>query len=111
MRKAILIGTGGFLVLLAAALWVATERGLLRGYVVLRTYVDDASGLTLGTKVRIDGIPVGYLDHQRLTGSRDHNRAVEFEMKIRARYLQKIPVDSTVRVVADNLLSDKAINI
>src|SRR5436190_1526216 len=110
MRKAVLLGIGSFFVLLAAALWVANMRGLLPGYVQLRTYMDDASGLTDGTKVRLDGIPIGYLDHQRLTGSHDHRRAVEFDLKVRSSFLSQIPVDSTVRVVADNLLSDKSID-
>ncbi len=111
MRKTVLIGVGAFLLLLAAGLWVANQQGLLPGYAQLRTYTDDASGLTDGTKVRLNGIPIGYLDHQRLTGARDRRSAVEFDMKVKSSYLSKIPVDSIVRVVADNLLSDKAINI
>lgn len=111
MRKTVLISLGAFLILVALGLWVANSQGLLPGYVQLRSYTDDASGLMDGTKVRLDGIPIGYLDHQRLTGSRDRNRAVEFDLKVKSSYLPKIPVDSIVRVVADNLLSDKAINI
>jgi phospholipid/cholesterol/gamma-HCH transport system substrate-binding protein len=111
MRKAVIAGVGVFVVLSALGLWLAESLGLLPGYAQLRAYTDDASGLTDGTKVRLDGIPIGYLDHQRLTGSRDPQRRVEFDMKVKSSYLPKIPVDSVVGVAADNLLGDKAINI
>lgn len=111
MRRTLIIGVGVFLVVAALALWVANMRGMLPGYARLLTYTDDASGLTDGTKVRIEGIPIGYLDHQHLTGSRDRSRTVEFDLKVKSSYLEKIPVDSKVRVVSDNLLGDKAINI
>jgi phospholipid/cholesterol/gamma-HCH transport system substrate-binding protein len=100
-----------FLVLFALGLWLGNRQGMIPGYAQLRSYTDDASGLTDGTKVRLNGVPIGYLDHQRLTGSRDAQRAVEFDMKVQARYLTRIPVDSRVGVVADNLLSDKSIDI
>jgi len=110
MRKLVIIG-GALLVLFVLGLWVANSRGFLPGYVQIRTYTDDASGLLEGTRVRLDGIPIGYLDQQLLTGSLDPRRKVEFQMKVRAPYLERIPVDSVVRVVADNLLGDKSIDI
>jgi len=111
MRKAFVIGLGALLILCGLGLWLANSKGLLPGHVQLRAYTDDASGLTEGTKVRVDGIPVGYLDHQRLTGSRDPGRRVEFDMKVQRRYLSKIPVDSVLGVVAENLMGDLTINI
>ena len=59
----VLLGAAGFL------LFHATE--LSPGYVKLHAYMDDASGLMDGTQVRLDGIPIGYLDGQKLTGSRN----------------------------------------
>ena len=50
----------------------------------LRTYMDDASGVADGTAVRLNGIPIGYLDKLELTGSRDPKRTVEFDMKVKA---------------------------
>jgi len=111
MRKAVIIGVGAFLILCALGLWVVNSMGLLPGYAQLRAYTDDATGLTDGTKVRVDGIPIGYLDHQRLTGSRDPLRRVEFDMKVKTSYLSKIPVDSVVGVAADNLMGDHSIAI
>src|SRR6266699_1779191 len=110
MRKAVIAG-GVFLIFGALGLWVANWMGLLPGYAQLLSYTDDASGLSLGTKVRLDGIPIGYLDHLRLTGSSNPKRKVELDMKVRNAYLSKIPVDSLVGVAADNLMGDLSINI
>jgi len=98
--------------LLAAAgflLFHATE--LSPGYVKLHAYLDDASGLMDGTQVRLDGIPIGYLDGQKLTGSRNPRRKVEFDLKVKELFLRDIPVDSAVSLASDNLLGDQYIGI
>ena len=98
---------------LAAALGVFLFRvkDLSPGYVPLRTFLDDAAGLMDGTQVRLDGIPIGYLDAQKLTNSRDPNRKVEFDLKVQERYLREIPVDSLAGLASDNLLGDQFIGI
>jgi phospholipid/cholesterol/gamma-HCH transport system substrate-binding protein len=73
--------------------------------------MDDASGLTDGTQVRLDGIPIGYLDAQKLTNSRDPKRKVEFDLKVKERFLQDIPVDSVVGLASDNLLGELYIGV
>jgi phospholipid/cholesterol/gamma-HCH transport system substrate-binding protein len=73
--------------------------------------MDDASGVTDGTAVRLNGIAIGYVDQPRLSTSREPNRAVEFDMKVRPEYLKDIPVDSRVGIAAANLLGDKFLNI
>ena len=81
------------------------------GYVRLRTYQDDAAGLMDGTQVRLNGIPIGYLDGQKLTNSRDPSRKIEFDLKVRERSLREIPVDSLVGLASDNLLGQQFIGI
>jgi phospholipid/cholesterol/gamma-HCH transport system substrate-binding protein len=73
--------------------------------------MDDAAGLTDGTQVRLDGIPIGYLDAQKLTNSRDPKRKVEFDLKVKERFLQDIPVDSVVGMASDNLLGELYIGV
>jgi phospholipid/cholesterol/gamma-HCH transport system substrate-binding protein len=99
--------------ILAAALGFVLYRAsnLTPGYVQLRTFMDDASGVMDGTQVRLNGIPIGYLDGQKLTNSRDPKRKVEFDLKVKRRYLQEIPVDSVVGLASDNLLGDQFIGI
>jgi len=92
-------------------LLTSTKGGLFRHDVLLRTFMDDASGLGAGTAVRLNGITIGYLDSLQLTGSRDPKRAVGFNMLVKPDYLKQIPVDSVVGIGAANLLGDKFLNI
>ena len=80
-------------------------------YTVLRAYTDDAGGLNEGTSVRLNGIPVGYLDHLLLTDSRDPKRKIEVLMKVQRRFLGDIPQDSLVSVAATNLLGNYYLDI
>src|ERR1700730_5964346 len=103
---------------LAASSFLATRIVLLTGstgmfekMAHLHTYMDDASGIPDGAIVRLNGIPIGALDKLELTGSREPNHIVEFDMQIRARYLPDIPVHSVAGIAAANLLGDKFINI
>jgi phospholipid/cholesterol/gamma-HCH transport system substrate-binding protein len=73
--------------------------------------MDDAAGLMDGTQVRLNGIPIGYLDGQKLTNSRDPDRKIEFVLKVQVRYLREIPVDSAVGLASDNLLGGQFIGI
>jgi phospholipid/cholesterol/gamma-HCH transport system substrate-binding protein len=92
-------------------LLTSSKGGLFQKNALLRTYMDDASGIADGSPVRLNGFPVGYLDSIQLTGSRDPKRTVEFAMQIRAEFLNQIPVDSVAGIAAANLLGDKFINI
>ena len=92
-------------------LLTSTKGGVFQHNALLRTYMDDASGLGDGTAVRLNGIAIGYLDRLELTGSRDPKRAVGFDMLVQPEYLAQIPVDSVVGIGAANLLGDKFLNI
>jgi len=92
-------------------LLTSAKGGLFKHQASLRTYMDDASGLSDGTVVRLNGITIGYLDRLELTGSHDPQRAVAFNMLVDPRYLSQIPVDSVVGIGAANLLGDKFLNI
>jgi len=106
-----IVGLSAFLILYVLVFLLTSSKGFLHRYVPLRTYMDDASGMSDGTVVRLNGITIGYLDHLTLTNSRDPHRAVEFDMRVRPEYLPQIPVDSIAAVSAANLLGDKFLNI
>ena len=109
-KRKIAIVVGGCLVA-AFVFLLFRARDISPGYVTLRTFLDDAAGLMDGTQVRLNGIPIGYLDAQKLTNSRNPARKVEFDLKVKDRYLREIPVDSTVGLASDNLLGDQYIGI
>jgi phospholipid/cholesterol/gamma-HCH transport system substrate-binding protein len=93
------------------ALYVANHQGLLHAYVLLRTYTEDAAGLTVGSPVRLNGITVGYLDKLLLTDSRDPQRKVELDLRVKPNAIPHIPVDSTAGVAATSLVGDNYVNI
>ncbi|MGA3098636.1 MAG: MlaD family protein [Bryobacteraceae bacterium] len=101
----------GFIILFTAVFVLTSNIGILQRYELLRTFMDDASGIAESTPVRLNGITVGYLDKLALTSSPDPHRTIEFDMKVKSKYLREIPVDSVAGISAANLLGDKFINI
>ncbi len=100
-----------FVIVFVLVFLLTSTSGLFQHNVVLRTYMDDASGIARGSIVRLNGISIGYLDEVHLTGSRDPRRAVQFDMMVHGDYLRDIPIDSVAAISAANLLGDKFINI
>jgi phospholipid/cholesterol/gamma-HCH transport system substrate-binding protein len=107
------IGLVAFIILFVLVFLLTSSKGIpfIQKNVMLHTYMDDASGLTDGTVVRLNGIAIGYLERPALTDSRDPLRAVRFDMMVRNEFLKEIPVDSVTGIAAANLLGDKFINI
>lgn len=110
-RKLAIVVLGGCALVAALAFLMFRVKDISPGYVSLRFFLDDAAGLMDGTQVRLNGIPIGYLDAQKLTNSRDPQRKIEFDLKVRERNLWEIPVDSVVGLASDNLLGDQYIGI
>jgi phospholipid/cholesterol/gamma-HCH transport system substrate-binding protein len=102
---------GAFVILFVLVFLLTSTKGLFHRTELLRTYMDDASAMTEGTPVRLNGIDIGYVDGLRLTASHDPKRTVEFDMLVKPEFLAKIPVDSVATIAAANLLGDKYIDI
>ena len=111
IRNKIVVVFGATAILAVSGYLIFRARNLSPGFVSLHTFLDDASGLMDGTQVRLNGIPVGYLDSQKHTGSRDLRRKVEFVIRVQSKYLVDIPEDSRVGMSSDNLLGDLYIGI
>ena len=105
------VGLTAFVIVFVLVFLLTSSRGLFQQNEPLYTYMEDASGMSPGTPVRLNGITIGFLEALRLTGSRDPRRAVQFELLVKGRYLQDIPVDSVAAIAAANLLGDKFVNI
>lgn len=106
-----IVALAGFTILFVLVFLLTSSKGILQQYAILRTYMDDASGISDGTVVRLNGITIGYLETIRLTNSRVPKRTVEFLMKVKPQFLASIPVDSVAGIGAANLLGDKFLNI
>jgi phospholipid/cholesterol/gamma-HCH transport system substrate-binding protein len=105
------VGLTAFVIVFVLVFLLTSSRGVFQQNEPLYAYMEDASGMTSGTPVRLNGITVGFLDQLSLTGSRDPKRAVRFTMLVKRRYLSDIPVDSIAAIAAANLLGDKFLNI
>jgi len=105
------VALASLIILAVLILLLTNSKGVFRPYMPLRTYMDDASGVSEKTPVRLNGISIGYVDRIRLTGSKNPNRAIEFDMRVEERRMRDIPVDSVAGIDAANLLGEKFINI
>lgn len=74
-------------------------------------YMEDSAALTENSAVRLNGISVGKVSKIALSGSDDPKRVIRMNLHIEQRYLSQIPVDSTAKIGAENLLGTKYINI
>jgi len=100
------------MVILAVLIFLLTgSRNIFERNETVRTYMADGAGMTESTPVRLNGILVGAVQGIKLSGSKDPQRAVEFELAIQGNYMRDIPEDSTAAVTAANLLGSKFIDI
>jgi phospholipid/cholesterol/gamma-HCH transport system substrate-binding protein len=106
-----IVALSSLIILAVLILLLTNSKGVFHKYDSVRTYMDDASGVSEKTPVRLNGIGIGYVDKIRLTNSKDPKRAVEFDMNIDERHMRDIPVDSVAGIAAANLLGEKFINI
>ena len=74
-------------------------------------YVPDATGLSTGADVRVDGIDVGTTSRIALSGSRVPDRSVRLTLSIARTRLSTITSDSTAELTADNLVGDQFVDI
>ena len=104
-------------VILAGLLILGTLAYLLTGGTFLQAktqiyiYLPDATGLSVGSPVRVDGIGVGKVTRVELSGSNQPNRVVKVTMSIERDRLISITDDSTAQTTSDTLVGDKFIDI
>jgi len=77
----------------------------------LKTYLPDATGLSDGAAVRIDGIQVGTIRRISISGYLDLQRSVRVDMRVDAAYLPKIPADSLTSITSNTMIGDKFLDI
>ncbi len=105
------VGLTAFLILSILIFLLTSSKNPFLRTVTLHVYMDDASGITASTPVRLNGITIGSVDKVTLSNSGDPKRTVEFDLLVQESYLPEIPVDSVAGITAANLLGDKFINI
>ena len=105
------------LVTLAALAIVVVFVYLLTGGTLFQTKVDlylympDATGLTLESPVRVNGVEVGTVKSVGLSGSKQPDRVIRATLRVETDHLGDIPIDSTAQLSADSLIGDKFVDI
>jgi phospholipid/cholesterol/gamma-HCH transport system substrate-binding protein len=104
-------------VILAGLLILGTVAFLLTGGTFLEPktqvylYLPDATGVSPGSPVRVDGIGVGKVSLVELSGSSEPNRVVKVTMSIGRDRLASITDDSTAETTSDTIVGDKFVDV
>lgn len=77
----------------------------------LYLFIPDATGLSKGSPVRVDGIGVGKVERVDLTGSADPKRVVRVTMVVDRDRLPLLAVDCSAQISAETLVGDKFVDI
>ena len=98
-------------IILATLVYLLTGGTLLQQKATIYLYIPDASGLTSGSPVRVDGIDVGKVDSVNLSGSKQPNRIIRVAMTVERGRLASVPADSFAQLSSENLAGDKFVDI
>jgi phospholipid/cholesterol/gamma-HCH transport system substrate-binding protein len=102
----------GALIILAVLIFLMTgAKGFFKSTADIYTYMGDSAALVEGSPVRLNGILIGEVTKVALSGEPDPGRVVKATLSVQSDYFKAIPVDSTAKLAAENLLGTKYINI
>jgi phospholipid/cholesterol/gamma-HCH transport system substrate-binding protein len=99
------------LLILGTLVYLLTGGTFLEAKAQIYIYLPDATGISKGSPVRVDGIGVGKVTRVELSGSNQPNRVVKVTMSIARDRLVSITDDSTAQTSSDTLVGDKFIDI
>jgi len=99
----------GLLVWVFSYLWAS---GTFTPKYQLLVYVPEVSGLGVGAKVKLDGLPVGSVVALKLAeGSANPERRIQLILRISKRYRDAIRSDSVATVTSEGLLGNRYVGI
>lgn len=101
---------------LAAGIFYVTGAGAIGPKYRLKTFLPEASLLSGGAPVRLDGVEVGNVESIRLAPrspslARDKNRNVEVILRVSKSYQNDILTDSVASLVTEGLLGNRYVEI
>jgi phospholipid/cholesterol/gamma-HCH transport system substrate-binding protein len=99
------------IVILLILIYQLTGGTLLEQKVALYLYISDATGISVNSPVRVDGINAGLVKKIEFSGSNDPNRIVRLTMTMERDKLDAISVDSAAQISTDTLVGDKFIDV
>jgi phospholipid/cholesterol/gamma-HCH transport system substrate-binding protein len=97
--------------ILSVLVYLLTGGTLLEEKSALLLYVPDATGLGVGSLVRVNGVDVGKVKSISLSGSNQPNRVVRLELSVEREYMVAIPSDAFAQIDSDTAVGDKFVDI
>lgn len=99
------------LVILGDVLYLLTGGAIFTEQAKLYLFIPDATGITLGSPVRVDGIDVGKVSGVALSGSKNPTRVVRLTLNVERNSLAMIPIGSYAELSTDDPVGDKFVDI
>ena len=94
------------------ALFYVGSLGVFRPKYQIEMFVPEAQGISVGTPVRLNGIPIGSVSKLQLaTDSADPNRRIELRLRIEKRFQDMIRSESSASLATEGLLGSRYVNI
>lgn len=97
--------------ILSVLVYLLTGGTLFEPKSTLYVYLPDATGLSAGSLVRVNGVDVGKVQYVALSGSNQPDRIVKVALQMEEPYLAGIPADSYAQIESDTALGEKYLNI
>jgi phospholipid/cholesterol/gamma-HCH transport system substrate-binding protein len=99
------------LAILSVLMYLLTGGALFEEKSTLVLYVPDATGLSSGSLVRVNGVDVGKVKSISLSGSSQPERVVRLTLSVERQYLAAIPSDAFAQINSDTAVGDKFVDI
>jgi phospholipid/cholesterol/gamma-HCH transport system substrate-binding protein len=99
------------LAILAVILWLLTGGAIFQEHTHIFVRIPDATGLDIGSLVRVDGIVIGKVDGIALSGSQDPAQIVRLSLKIQRDALAMMPTGSYADLGTEDPAGDKFVDI
>jgi len=97
--------------ILSVLMYLLTGGTVFEEKSTLVLYVPDATGLSPGSPVRVNGVDVGKVKSISFSGSSQPGRVVRVTLTVEREYLPSIPADAFAQINSDTAVGDKFVDI
>lgn len=98
-------------VILALVVYLLTGGTLFQEKATLYLYMPDATGVDIGTAVRVNGTSVGKVAAVGFSGSNQPDRIVRLTLKVELEHLRDMPADSWAQISSATAVGNKYVDI
>jgi phospholipid/cholesterol/gamma-HCH transport system substrate-binding protein len=97
--------------ILSVLIYLLSGSALFEEKSTLILYVPDATGLSPGSLVRVNGVDVGKVKSISLSGSNQPSRVVKLTLTLERQYMSAVPADAFAQMNSDTAVGDMFVDI